>query len=248
MFHDWNVVKNEVFLIHHVLFHSRDLFNPLISSLDLSCVMFHLKPSLRNVAIVVLSQWSKLSLYHLGGRSVSSHWCYQLYYLFSLVAELQLKFWGLFHKPTTSLSFCCWFFQQLHSNLLGRVLSKIICGRSWHFLLHSFIPMIYLLFLLPEAWWCCSLHSSSRIVRIVFFSCLSIYPEWFQCLSCHLSSSFLPYSLFLVQQSVFISFISMAFFLSICSTSQGSLVSLVCQRSNFVLPLLFLFRFPPVPS
>ena len=26
-------------------------------------------------------------------------------------------------------------------------------------------------------------------------------------------------------------------FLSICSTSQGSLVSLVCQRSNFVLPL-----------
>ena len=33
------------------------------------------------------------------------------------------------------------------------------------------------------------------------------------------------------------SFISVAFFLSTCSTSQGSLVSLVCQRSNFVLPL-----------
>ena len=32
------------------------------------------------------------------------------------------------------------------------------------------------------------------------------------------------------------------------STSQGSLVSLVCQRSNLVLPLLFLFRFSPVPS
>ena len=32
------------------------------------------------------------------------------------------------------------------------------------------------------------------------------------------------------------------------STSQGSLVSLICQRSNLVLPLLFLFRFSPVPS
>ena len=42
MFHDFHVVKNEVFL------------NPLISSLELSCVRFHLKPSLRNVAIVVL--------------------------------------------------------------------------------------------------------------------------------------------------------------------------------------------------
>src|SRR3954462_6484551 len=38
----------------------------------------------------------------------------------------------------------------------------------------------------------------------------------------------------------FISFISMVFFLSSCSTSQGSLVPLVCQRSNFVLP-------PPLP-
>ena len=32
------------------------------------------------------------------------------------------------------------------------------------------------------------------------------------------------------------------------STSQGSLVSLFCRRSNLVLPLLFLFRFCPVPS
>ena len=50
-------------------------------------------------------------------------------------------------------------FQQLRYNLLGRVLSKLICGRSWHFLLHSVIPMIYLLFFLPEALWCCSFHS-----------------------------------------------------------------------------------------
>ena len=39
-------------------------------------------------------------------------------------------------------------------------------------------------------------------------------------------------------------FIFVVFFLSSCSTSQGSLVSLICQRSNLVLPLIFLFRFP----
>ena len=32
------------------------------------------------------------------------------------------------------------------------------------------------------------------------------------------------------------------------STSPGFLVSLICRRSNLVLPLLFLFRFFPVPS
>ena len=37
-------------------------------------------------------------------------------------------------------------------------------------------------------------------------------------------------------------------FLSICPTSQGSLVSLCGRRSNLVLPLIFLFLFPPLPS
>ena len=32
------------------------------------------------------------------------------------------------------------------------------------------------------------------------------------------------------------------------STSQGSLLSLICRRSTLVLPPLLLFRFPPVPS
>ena len=49
-------------------------------------------------------------------------------------------------SPLQAYSFRCWFFQQLRSNLLGRVLSKIICGRSCHFLLHPFIPTIQLLF------------------------------------------------------------------------------------------------------
>ena len=91
---------------------------------------------------------------------------------FSLVAECHPIVLRCFHKPTTSLFFSLLVFQQLRSNLLGRVLSKIICGRSWHFLLHSFISMIYLLLFLPESLWCCSLRSSSRIVKIVFFSLL----------------------------------------------------------------------------
>ena len=46
-------------------------------------------------------------------------------------------------------------------------------------------------------------------------------------------------SLFLFPTGVFSTlFFLVALFLSICSTSQGSLVSLVCQRSNLVLPHL----------
>ena len=58
VFHDSHVVKNELFL------------NPSTSLLELSCVIFHLKPSIGNVAICGAYQWSKLSLYHLCGRSV----------------------------------------------------------------------------------------------------------------------------------------------------------------------------------
>ena len=50
VFHDSYVVRNDIFLKPSISIRSRDLFNPLISSLDLSCVMFHLKPSLRNIA------------------------------------------------------------------------------------------------------------------------------------------------------------------------------------------------------
>ena len=79
------------------------------------------------------------------------------------------QFWEVFHKPTTSLFVLLLVFQRLRHNLLERVLSKLICGRSWHFLLHSVIPMIYLLFFLPETLWCCSLHSSSHIEDHVLF-------------------------------------------------------------------------------
>ena len=55
-------------------------------------------------------------------------------------------------------------------------------------------------------------------------------------------------SLFLFANGVLsTSFISVVFFSRSGWTSSRFVVSLVCQRSNLVLPLLFLFRFPPVP-
>ena len=112
------------------------------------------------VQVISLSSWWK--------KFSSLLWS-QTSNCFSLVAEFHLKSRDIFHKPTSSLFISLWVCQQPRCNLIERVLSKLSCGRSWHFLLHSVIPMIYLLLFLPEALWCCSFHSSSRIVRIVFF-------------------------------------------------------------------------------
>ena len=43
------------------------------------------------------------------------------------------QFWEVFHKPTTSLFFSLFISQQLCPILHGRMFSKLICGRSWHF-------------------------------------------------------------------------------------------------------------------
>ena len=116
----------------------------------------------------------------------------------------------------------------------------------------------------------CSLLSSFHLIK----SCISFQPECcpiliflVPCLSCFNqsgSNSFL--SIVLVIHSFATSKVHMVFLVSIfyntalncvqlrCvlsfnfSTSQGSLVSLFCRRSNLVLPPLFLFRFSPVPS
>ena len=122
------------------------------------------------------------------------------------------QFWEVFHKPTTSLFVSLLVFQQLRYNLLGRVLSKFFYGRSWHFLLHSFIPMIYLLFFLPGPLWCCSLHSSSRIEDHVLFVLIHLTE-----VLCHLFKFFSSYQVlhlfstgvlseFVLPCSLFISF------------------------------------------
>ena len=73
------------------------------------------------------------------------------------------------------------------------MLSKLICGRSCHFLLHSFIPMFYLLFFLPGAWWCCYLHSSSRL-----WGPCSFHANHLTGVLCHLLNFFSSYQVFLL--------------------------------------------------
>ena len=102
---------------------------------------------LPRVQVISLSSWWK-KFFHLVGV-INYIICFHS-------GRISPQFWEVFHKPTTSLFVSLLVFQQLHYNLLGRVLSKLICGRSCFFLLHSVIPMIYLLFFLPEALWCCS--------------------------------------------------------------------------------------------
>ena len=51
LFHDSQAVRNEIFLTHHFQFVHEFLCNPSISSLELSWIIFHLKLSLRIVAI-----------------------------------------------------------------------------------------------------------------------------------------------------------------------------------------------------
>ena len=149
------------------------ILNPLISSLELSWYRFHLKPSLRNVVLWCLSMIQVFS-YPLGESS---------FHLFddlkqaivSVSGRLSPHNFEMFSiSPLQACAFRCWFSNNSVQFFFARMLSKLICGRSWHFLLHSVIPMIYLLLFLSEALWRCSFHSPSRFVRIVFFSCLSI--------------------------------------------------------------------------
>ena len=161
MFRDSHVVKNELFL------------NPSTSLLELSCVIFHLKAFPKECCYCGAYQWSKFSPI-LSVKEVFISSLISSKQLFPSVAGCHLIMLRCFHKPTTNLFFSLLVFQQLYSNLRARMPSKFNCGRSWHFLLHSFIPMVYLIFVLPEALWCSALHKSPRFVRIMFFSCLSI--------------------------------------------------------------------------
>ena len=137
-------------------------------------------------------------------------------------------------------------------------LSHLVFSRSYSFHTHPFNRSVVSF---------CS--SSFRLIK----PCISFQPECcpnlfflVPCLSRFNqsgSNSFL--SIVLVIHSFATSMVHMVFLVSIfyrsalncvqlcCvlsfnfSTSQGSLVSLIGQGSNLVLPLLFLFLFPPVP-
>ena len=95
------------------------ILNPLISLLELSCVIFRLKPSLRNVANCGVYQWSKFSPI-LSAREVFISSLISSNHLFPLVAEAHLIILRCFHKPATSLFLPLLFFKQLCSILLRK--------------------------------------------------------------------------------------------------------------------------------
>ena len=162
MFHDSHVVKNELFL------------NPSTSLLKLSCVIFHLKAFHWECCYLWCLPMIQVFSYPLAGRSF--HLFVDLKQaIVSVSGRLSPHNFEMFSiSPLQACAFRCWFSNNSVQFFFARMLSKLICGRSWHFLLHSVIPMIYLLLFLSEALWRCSFHSPSRFVRIVFFSCLSI--------------------------------------------------------------------------
>ena len=67
--------------------------------------------------------------------------------LFFVSGRISLQALRCFHKPTTSLFVLLLVFQQLRSTFRLRMPFQVLCDRSWHFLLHSFLSIIYLLFL-----------------------------------------------------------------------------------------------------
>ena len=114
--------------------------------MELSRVIFHLKPSLRIVAI------------HGSCKGPKIFFILPLkYFLVSLFLSIQSivsisggisphNFEMFSISPQQTYSFRCWFSNNSVQFFFARVFCKLICGRSWHFLLNSPMAIIYLLF------------------------------------------------------------------------------------------------------
>ena len=84
--------------------------NPSISSLELSWVIFHLKPSLRIVAIYGAHKWPKFFIYPFGEISFSSACSYQSNPLFFVSGRISPQVFEMFSiSPLQAYSFRCWF-------------------------------------------------------------------------------------------------------------------------------------------
>ena len=120
MFHDSHVVKNEIFL------------NPSISSLELSWGIFHLKPSLRIVAIYGAYKGPKI-FFILPVEIFSRLLVLINPILFQWVAGWHLIIWDVFHKTISSLFFSLLVFQQLRSNICCKRALVFYSLRSFHY-------------------------------------------------------------------------------------------------------------------
>ena len=86
------------------------ILNPSFSSLELSCVRFHLKLFLKGCCylwwLCMTQAWSLSSWW----KKFSSLWCSQSNQWFPLVAGCHLMFLRCFSiSPLQAYSFCCWF-------------------------------------------------------------------------------------------------------------------------------------------
>ena len=101
------------------------ILNPSISLLELSWVIFHLKPSIGNVAICGAYHWSKLSPYPSRWKKFSSLRCSQTSNCFSLVAEFHLKFRVVSISPQQAYSYRCCFSNNFVQSYFVRMLFQI---------------------------------------------------------------------------------------------------------------------------
>ena len=136
-------------------------------------------------------------------------------------------------RPYQAYSFLCWF---SNNSVLAFVVS-VLCQDIVFYFVHSFPFSLFF-------------RRHFDVALFYFFSFCSCQDQVLFILSSlasllNRSAIRICSSLFLFSNGVFSTlFTFVVLFSRICSTSQGSLVSLVCQRSNLVLPLLFLFCFP----
>ena len=187
-------------------------------------------------------------------------------FFFPWVAGCHLIIWDVFHKTISRLFFSLLVFNNSILAFVVSVLSQdlvslrsrvivmllfpthhLVCQRSCSFRAYPFnqsvVSSAQVLFIL------------SSLVSLFNRSVVRIWSSLIPFLNRRVFNIYLPFnlkvsqcSLSLVSNGVFSTLFSFVLFFSrISSTSQGSLVSLVRQRSNLVLPFFFSSVFPPVP-
>ena len=241
---------------------SGDPFNPSNSSFELSWVRFHLKPFLRNVAIVVCI-YNPSILIILSVKEVFHLFVDLKQSIVSVSGWLSPHNFEMFSiSPQQAYSFRCWFSNNSVQSFFVRILFKFNCGGSCHFLLRSFLSnwssfysfggilslTQYLggFVMLLSSTYHYAIFSTS-VVKFMFYSLLLVFNRsgfkfflihWAldSCL-CNLQGS--------CGDSLFLFFYRSGFFF-ICLRcviffQRFNLLrffgSLICQRSNFVLPL-----------
>ena len=147
-----------------------DILNPSFSSLELSWVIFHLKLSFKDCRSHGVYQWSNFFIYPFRCDILSRLLVHINTILFPWVAGCHLIFWDVLHKTISSLFFRCWLSNNSVRPFSLRCLFKLFCGRSWHFLQHSFISIINLLFLSPGGSVLWFHEVSSHLIKFLFNS------------------------------------------------------------------------------